>query len=286
MAEFPFREIVSRVAKECDVPERALAVRTLLQLPRVARRDGELPRTAVEAEAVVSAQELAEDHAAFRLRWGWPLPGVPLGDLRFGRLDDELATDLFDRLHYLRQHRAGSVTYGLVDPGSGLPLAVCSVSPLEWRKAASLFRSTFGVPPEAVRDLSRVYAFDGAPAYSISLLLSKVRRDLARAKPEVALLSTVVDQNLGFTGSSYPAANWQLWLTARPRPYLYVDGRCRSPRQLRAAFGTSKPAQLRERLGPAFAMSSVALRNSLIYCCRLRGATESVPAEQVRVLHR
>ena len=43
--------------------------------------------------------------------------------------------------------------------------------------------------------------------------------------PPADLLVTAVDPNLGFTGCSYRAANWQQWMTVKARPYLYENGR-------------------------------------------------------------
>ena len=56
------------------------------------------------------------------------------------------------------------------------------------------------MPKEAVRDVSRVYSFDSAPFNAISFLLSRVRHHIRKTCPEVRLLSTAVDPNLGFTG--------------------------------------------------------------------------------------
>ena len=64
------------------------------------------------------------------------------------------------------------------------------------------------------------------------------------------MLTTAVDPNLGFIGSSYRAANWQQWMSIEARPYLYVDGVYASPRQFRTRFGGANLAELR-RANPA-----------------------------------
>jgi hypothetical protein len=136
-------------------------------------------------------------------------------------------------------------------------------------------------------DVSRVYSFDVAPANAISSLLKGVRDELRRSESTAELLTTVVDRNLGFTGSSYRAENWQHWMSVRPRPYLYVDGVAVSPRQLRLRYGTSSPALVRAQHGVLVEQSRSELADSMIYCRRVRGITEMVePNERRRVRRR
>ena len=99
--------------------------------------------------------------------------------------------------------------------------------------------------------------------------------------PSTELLVTAVDPNLGFTGSSYRAANWQQWMTVRARPYLYENGRYVSPRQLRKRYGTANLGELQAKFpGGRFQQSRVRLLDSMIYCCRVNGATGVVPAQR------
>ena len=194
---------------------------------------------------------------------------------------------IFSMRHYLRSARPGSLNYALVDPACRLPVSLCSVSPLQWRRVGNQISAQFGVPIARTWDVSRVYSCDAAPPNAISYLLARVRHDLRRSRVPVDLLTTAVDPNLGFTGASYRAANWQQWLTIQPRPYLYLDGRYVSPRQLRQQFGSAKLSELQAtHPGQRFEQSWVRLRDSLIFCWRLRGETEVVPPDQQRLLHR
>lgn len=215
-----------------------------------------------------------------------PTDSYALQDLRFVSYDAGNAANIFSHLHYLRSARAGSKNYALVDPLHGRPVSLCSVSPLEWSVVGRQLRSQFGVPPERVWDVSRVYSFDVAPANAISFLLAKVRAALRQSEPTVELLVTAVDPNLGFTGSSYRAANWQQWMAIRARPYLYLDRRYVSPRKLREGFGTANLAEVRVQSGAIVEQSRATLLNSAIYCCRVKGETEVVPAEGRRLLRR
>jgi hypothetical protein len=104
--------------------------------------------------------------------------------------------------------------------------------------------------------------------------------------PSVELLVTAIDPNLGFTGCSYRAANWQQWMTVKARPYLYENRRYITPRQLRERFGTANLGKLQFKHPGIFEKSKVSLLDSMIYCNRVNGATEVVPAEYRPRLHR
>jgi hypothetical protein len=186
---------------------------------------------------------------------------------------------VFTHLHYLRSARPDSLNFALVDRSSRVPIALCSATALDWRRLGSTLHRQYGVPPEQIWDISRVYSFEVAPYNTISMLLGRVRRWFARARPDASLLVTTVDPNMGFTGASYRAANWQEWLTVRPRPYLYLKRRYVSPRQLRQQYGTSNRQELRDELGVRLEVSTAELLDSSIYCSRVRGRTESVPPE-------
>ena len=138
----------------------------------------------------------------------------------------------------------------------------------------------------AVWDVSRVYSVDRAPRNAISYLLSRVRSYLRRNMPSIDLLVTAVDPNLGFTGSSYRAANWQQWMTVRARPYLYDNGRYVTPRQLREKFGTSSLIELQANYPGRFQQSRVRLLDPMIYCCNVNGETRLSSAQHRRRLNR
>jgi hypothetical protein len=151
---------------------------------------------------------------------------------------------------------------------------------------ASQIDRQFAIPRERVLEVSRLYSIDSAPDNAISSLLSKTRNYVRRNMSSVELLVTAVDPNLGFTGCSYRAANWQQWMTVKARPYLYESGRYVSPRQLRERFGTSKLTELQANYPGRFAKSTVRLFDSMIFGCRVNGETEVVLAQDRRRLHR
>ncbi|MEU4193875.1 hypothetical protein AB0E69_18390 [Kribbella sp. NPDC026611] len=268
-----------------QVPTRALSVRGLLHLPLLVRPDGRVSRRDVADELHRTADRLRDDLRSVDALI--PRDEFPLSDLRFVRLKNDVADEVFGRLHYLRSARAGSVNFALVDPLSGRPVTLCSVSPLEWMRVGRQLQKQFGVPLGAAYDVSRVYSFDVAPPNAISCLLAKVRQAIRQELPSAQVLTTAVDPNLGFTGASYRSANWRQWMSITARPYLYVDGLYASPRQLRTRFGGANLAELgAANRSHRFEQSRVRLLNSVIFCCRLRGVTEHVAPDDYRLLRR
>jgi hypothetical protein len=279
----PFGALVLESAWRAGVKPRALAVRALLHLPRIATSTGWVTRRQLRRELRLNAERLRRDERSAKSHV--PFEKFQLHDLIFREIDSALALPVLGSLHYLRSVRPGSRHFALVDP-NGFPVSLCSISPLEWKCVGGRLRTHFAISPEQVWDVSRVYSLDLAPANAISLLLSRVRRYLREDILPVDLLVTAVDPNLGFTGSSYRASNWQQWMTVKARPYLYESGRYVSPRQLRERFGTSNLRNLQSNFPRTFQRSKVRLLDSMIYCSRVNGKTEVVPATKMRRLHR
>lgn len=276
--------LVERLGEGVDnFDSRALIVRALLHLPRVAGTTGVLTRRQVDAELRRSARQLLKDQENVK-RWV-PTQELELDKLTFVAGEKTASAEIFDSLHYLRNSRPGAVNYALVDT-EGRPVTLCSVSPLEWKRVGKQITKQFGVPMEAVRDVSRVYSFDSAPFNAISFLLARVRHHIRKVSPEVRLLSTAVDPNLGFTGTSYLAANWQRWMTIKARPYMYFDECYVTPRQLRTRFETTNVDLLKNTYPGQFQDSSVNLLDSMIFCSRIKGPTEYVPPAEQRRIYR
>jgi hypothetical protein len=282
--ESPFVHQARAVALKYNVEQRALIVRTLLHLPGVAGDNDRDDREWMAAELEERAAELWADQQ--KVRRLIPAGRFDLTHLRFVLYDAGEAEELFTHLHYLRSARTGALNFALLDPFNKVPVSLCSVSPLEWRLVGRQLTRQFEVPMEKVWDVSRVYSFEVAPKNAISYLLARVRSELRRRVPTAALLTTAVDPNLGFTGASYLAANWQQWMTVAPRPYLYVGGSYVSPRQLRSRFGTANLADIQKKFGVEVKQSNGQLLDSAIFCCRLRGKTEALPKSEQRRLRR
>jgi hypothetical protein len=280
----PFDAMVRETAHALAVEPRALAVRALLHLPRLATYTGRITRRQVQRQLRISADQLRRDvRAAAR---HVPSERFLLSELSFEEIDSSRADPVLTSLHYLKSVRPGSIYFALVDPIDRLPVSLCSVSPLEWKCVASRLGSQFHILPERAWDITRVYSVHNAPRNAISTLLSRVRLRLRHSQRNVELLLTAVDPNLGFAGGSYRAANWQQWMTVRARPYLYEYGRYISPRQLRERFGTSSLPELQAKYPGRFQQSRARLLDSMIYCCKVNGETKAVLAEDMPRLHR
>lgn len=274
--ESPFTAMTEEIAGRTGVDARALRVRTLLHLPRIAGYSGLMPHASVRAEIRRVADQLADD--ARRIAGQVPSRAGDLRRLRFARVPAELAAPIIASGHYLRSARRDAQYFALLEPAGNLPVSICSVSELNWRRVAGQIQREFDIPRERIRDVSRVYSHDSAPPNAISYLLARVRTALRQSGDGVELLTTAVDRNLGFSGASYRAASWQQWITVQPRPYLYLDGCYVSPRQLRERFGSAALPELRKaHPHQSFEQSRVRLRESIIFCWRVRGETEPVP---------
>jgi hypothetical protein len=283
-AASPFGALVRETARRIGVEPRALAVRALLHLPRVASYGGSVKKLQVQRELRIGAERLRSDARVAMSHV--PAGKFDLRDLTFEVIDPSRALPVLESLHYLRSTRPGSRYFALVDPVQSLPVTLCGLSPLEWKCVANQMRSQFAIPPECIWDVSRVYSVDTAPHNAISALLSRVRIFLRRNIPAAALLVTAVDPNLGFTGCSYRAANWQQWVTVRARPYFYEKCQYVSPRQLREHYGTASLIELQAKYPGRFQQSRVRLLDAMIYCCSVNGETKAVPVQNMRRLHR
>jgi hypothetical protein len=279
-----FGALIREAARIVGVEPRALAVRALLHLPRVASHRGWVTRWQARRELRIRAERLRRDVRAARSHV--PIDSFSLRELAFEQIDPSRALPLLESLHYLRSARRGSLYFALVDPINRLPVSLCSVSPLEWKCVASQISAQFAVQQERIWDISRVYSIDSAPPHSISSLLSRVRTHLRRNMSSADLLITAVDANLGFTGASYRAANWQQWMSVKARPYLYENGAHVTPRQLRERFGTANLIELQAKYPGRFERSRVRLLDSMIFCSSVNGETEVVPVQNRRRLHR
>jgi hypothetical protein len=75
-------------------------------------------------------------------------------------------------------------------------------------------------------------------------------------------------------------------MTIKARPYMYFDKCYVTPRQLRTRFETTNVDLLKSTYPGRFQDSSVNLLDSMIFCSRIKGQTESVPLDQQRRLYR
>jgi hypothetical protein len=259
-------ELSVRYSREHGLNRQAFAIRLLIHLPRVANGDGDVdPDSAAdEALRLIETEEWA-DEQQLREKWTVSLPQVDLAGTELVPLSDGDAREIFGSLHFLRSFRTGAQYFGLRDARSGSLLSCCGVAPSRWQLVTDALAKSLLIAPGEILDLCRMYTLPGAPRNSISRLLRLLVHESASWSAPAHLLTTVVDQNLGFTGSAYASANWPLLAEVEHLPYRYVDKRYRTAGQLFEQYRTMESAVLAEKLGPSFQQSRGPLRRSLVF---------------------
>lgn len=195
------------------------------------------------------------------------LEAPELSSCELRSVETEIGSVICDELHYLGMSRATAAHWGLFDPLKTVPFAYCCVSPLGLDARRANLSKTLGHDPRSVFDLARVYVMPFAPKNSISFMLSRLRKRVFRDKT-CAAITTVVDPNLGFTGSSYRAAGWN-FLTLLPRDlYAYVRGDFWTYGRLKKVFGTCNRRELQLLLGDEIEFSKIVPHPALVFGIR------------------
>ncbi len=216
------------------------------QMPRLSRRELADPRIAA-AEARAVLERIRRDQQGF-LHWhegrGDGAAGSSVRDV-----PADVTRAVCERFHYVGTPRDGAAL-GLYFAGTpqGMPPATLLLAS-RFDLAGHGDALPAGVAPDNVLLLSRVYTFRWAPRNAFSFCWSRALPLLRQRFPQAALVLTYLDPNVGFTASSYLAANW-LWFAAdAAADYLYLDRQYVTGRELARRFGTGTPAALRQRLG-------------------------------------
>jgi hypothetical protein len=144
-------------------------------------------------------------------------------DVSFGEVGAATARIIHERFHYIGSFREG-IHFGLfeksVPPSFPLPVAMATLSAMDVGHLQTLLSDLGGDSKGLI--LSRLYAFDGASRNAISHLLGGISRWVSNNIPDVRMLFTYVNPNLGFTGVSYKASNWKETAT-KSISYRYLN---------------------------------------------------------------
>jgi hypothetical protein len=168
-------------------------------------------------------------------------------------VSSEDAHEIQEHHHYLGTCRSG-YHLGLFHaerPFALVTLSYCDVSALQEHLPAGLEKND-------VLILSRIVVSRAAPANTASFLIGRMFAWLRQHRPDVKLLLTYLDPNLGFSGSLYSATNWFQFATEYKSPYLYLDARFTTHRSLCQRYGTLQWDSLRAILGDRLSRSSFA----------------------------
>src|SRR5262249_9723284 len=88
---------------------------------------------------------------------------------------------------------------------------------------------------------------------------------LRKKRPNVKLLLTYLDPNLGFHGTIYRATNWVLWAREKKKRYLYLESNYVTDRRMITGYGTADFEKLSSLLGTKITRSQVSLRPLELY---------------------
>lgn len=268
--EPPYR----RLAQAADSLLRPLArpeddilcarLRLLLQLPRF--QPTEMPASAaMQAEAIRVLDTIREAQLPYS-RWRHAPPAsafTPAQELRVlsaashvQPVAADLATTIHTRFHYIGTVRQG-LHFGLYDREEDeVPCTLLTFSPFDLVPLTGFLPE--GVTPGEVCVLSRAYSFRWAPRNSFSFAFRRALVVLRRALPELRLMLTYVNPNLGFSGASYAASNWAPF-AQEATLYHYLDGQYITWRELERRFSCVDPSLLTGMLGERLTRSAMPL---------------------------
>lgn len=232
------RTLVANAAAQNQISERDLLTSVRLQLPRLSLEEL-TSQSQLLAEVYRVANRMKSARSESSLNAAFSQPSYLKHDsVHFAQLDPDLAQVIHERFHYVGSFRSG-LHFGLwnkesMDPSS-LPVAMATISALDIEHLRALMPDCSSNANGMV--LSRVYSFDHAQRNSISYVLSRTAHWIAVNRPEVRTLFTYVNPNLGFTGVSYRASNWQE-IGEKPISYRYIAGKYVSARQCEPILAT------------------------------------------------
>jgi hypothetical protein len=245
--------------------------RLMMHLPRLADQAGNVDAKILEAEAHRLA-EAEERQQQLREDWSSLPEPVDVKKVSFSPLDEENAIFIFGSLHFLRSYRADAEYFAIRDSSTGRLLSCCGVAAFRWPAPRDTLANKLQISSDEILDLCRMYTLPGSPRNSVSKLLALAVRHLRRTT-SAKILTTVVDPNLGFTGSSYRASNWSLVGLIEHPPFRYYKESFRTAGQLVEEFGSMDPAVLLKVLRDEYQMSDYPLQMSQLYAYPLNDVT-------------
>lgn len=204
--------------------QRDLKIELMLQLPYFSSKSGMMQLDVAKHRAAELLDGMLERRSSVAFYPESHNPDQRLKDLDVVRISEQEGRIISESFHYLHTSRSNSEHYVLT---SGLPLwsAYFCISPPGFDdKNDSLVDDYPASPGKRISFVSRAYTRDSAPRNSVSYALARILRSSHLASTSSAVL-TAVDPNLGFTGSSYLALNWEPLVQLEARPYAYVAGR-------------------------------------------------------------
>lgn len=255
---------IRRVADQLRVNARDIELQVLLHLPRFLN-SGVFPSPFIFEDEVERLGTLVETRVSPFADWQrFPTqPSVLPHDLKFTEVSEIEARIIHERFHYLASYRADSIHLGLRTLADNRLVSLLTLSPFDLRHITS--KLPCEISSSQVLVVSRVYSFDWAPANTISYLMGQVYKWLKWEKPDVKMLLTYINPNVGFGGSSLKASNWVFFGRESGTRYAYLDGLYTTDRELISRFGTSNPYQISHSLKERFQVTQFPLAPLLLF---------------------
>jgi hypothetical protein len=220
--ESEVRIMIDDLSRMSYIRGRDLTRQLLLHLPRFSADELSDPRV-IRAEAERLAAKIESKRMGYGFCGDRPRIGTLLKkDVELRECIPQVARIIHERFHYIGSYHEGITHLGLFKNGAEeFPMALASLAPMDIRRLDPLFPSA--EDKKKILVISRVFAFDWAPQNTISHLLAQVTRWVKKSMPEVESLLTFLNPNLGFTGASFKAANWNFFLEIEPVS-SYIEG--------------------------------------------------------------
>ncbi len=216
-------QAVSHITSLSGIAGRDIEKQLLLHLPQFSQSELGDPNI-VRGEAERLATKLQARRRNY-VRWSDQsrIHNLTASNLRLRECEPAMAQIVHERFHYLGSYHPGIVHLGLYMIGGDgdLPIALASLAPMDIRRLDPVLSRE---EKKQTLIVSRVFAFDWAPRNTISFLLGRVYNWVKRNLSEIRTLLTFLNPNLGFSGSSFRAANWKSFLEIEPAcAYLAGD---------------------------------------------------------------
>lgn len=230
------------------------------------RSGGESSATAAECELGLLAERFRKALRAFG-----SVPEMPLDRFRsagFGLVGGDVAAFYQTEFHYLASPRSDAIHLGLGERVS--PACLMSFSPFDLEHLTGMLPD--GVRPESVVVLSRQVTVGDVPRNTWTFAFGRACRWFRAHRPDIRMVLTYLDPNLGFEGASYRAANWTLLGKEPKGRYVFVDGIPVPNRELMRLYGTARFDDLQVLLGSRVERTTMPLQPLCVFGFVLQSA--------------
>jgi hypothetical protein len=191
---------------------------------------------------------------------------IDLQETHLGTVDPKTAELVHHTYHYLGSPRESGVHLGLYSGKiSGEPKLITLVTLSDFDLPHMVDALPAGIGRDQVMVLARLFSFSWCPRNAMSHTLGLTFSWIRKHRPNVRILLTYLDPNLGFRGTIYRATNWFLFGREHKKRYLYLDGEYVTDRAMIRKYGTADLQKLRALLGSRIEKSREPLRPLEVY---------------------